>query len=250
MRSLKTLIVHNCSKLHQFPHTMRDFEEDFEELFCVPNPSAYSYELPVSPNFFSPPFVNLESEFPELGKLDPKFLQPGILSPQLESQQEPESPKTEIPPRGTTKRSHWEDQMREVILTGGCCLYLLEELDLSYCHLKEGGITSEFFHLPSLQLLNLSGNYICKIPPNISKLSKLRILKFSHCKLLLEIPVLPSNLREIDAHGCPSLLPLQRQTQLLQSLLNCLKSDIQVQFSRHRTLNTAMGLTCYFCAGF
>ena len=69
--------------------------------------------------------------------------------------------------------------MKEAILRHSCNLYLLEELDLSYCNLKEGGITIETFHLPSLQVLNLSGNNFCKLPPNISNFSKLRILKMS-----------------------------------------------------------------------
>ena len=77
-------------------------------------------------------------------------------------------------------------------------------------------------------MLNLSGNNFNEIPPNISNLCMLRILKMSHCKWLLEIPELPPSLREIDVHGCPLLLPLQSQTKLLQSLLDCFKSDIQV----------------------
>lgn len=171
---------------------------------------------------------NLEPEIPQqgieepgllqLGNLEPEFLQPG--SPQ------PESSKPESAPAGPPKR-YWEDQVEKAICSDWSLCWL-EELDLSYCNLKEGGIAREVFHLPPLQVLNLSGNNFCKIPPNIGKCSKLRILKMSHCKLLLEIPELPSSLREIDAHGCPLLLPLQRQTQLLHSLLNCFKSDIQV----------------------
>ena len=118
--------------------------------------------------------------------------------------------------------------MKEAILRHRCSLYWLEELDLSYCNLKEGGITIETFHRLLLQVLNISRNNFCKLPPNISNFSKLRILKMSHCKLLLEIPELPSNLQEIDAHGYPSLVLLQRQNQLMHSLLNCFKSDIQV----------------------
>ena len=197
--SLKTLIVQNCSKLYKIPSMLR---------LCDDVESFLSHEAE-SPVIAIPIPGNSQH-----WNLEPEFIQRG--SPQ------PESP---------SKRSRWEDdQMTEVILSDDCSLYWLEELDLSYCNLEEGGITSEVFHLPSLQVLNLSGNNFLKIPPNISNLSKLKILKMSHCKLLLEIPDLPSSIREIDAHGCAYLLPLRWHSQLFHSLLNCLKSDIQVQF--------------------
>ena len=211
LRTLKILHIHNCSKLYKFPSMLRSSTDNIRQnLRFYSSKFASFYHVRPQPKSPKPNFL-------QNGNLEPEFIQRG--SPQ------PESP---------SKRSHWEDdQMTEVILTDDCSLYWLEELDLSYCNLEEGGITSEVFHLPSLQMLNLSGNNFWKIPPNISKLSKLRILKMSNCKLLLEIPELPSSIREIDAHGCPNLLPLQRQTQLFHSLLNCLKSDIQVQFLLH-----------------
>lgn len=199
LRSLKTLLVNNCSKLSKFPDTLRSFLEEFK--------------------WSASRLLQVRTQIRKVGNLKPEFLQPG--SPQ------PESSKPESAPAGPPKR-YWEDQVEKAICSDSWSLCWLEELDLSYCNLKEGGIAREVFHLPPLQVLNLSGNNFCKIPPNIGKCSKLRILKMSHCKLLLEIPELPSSLREIDAHGCPLLLPLQRQTQLLHSLLNCFKSDIQV----------------------
>ena len=248
LRSLKTLLVHNCSKLYKFPNTLRSFEHLSD--FGIENVKAYCGHDAMELDFLLEPnnleFMNQgqefihhwspEPEFLQLWNLEPKFFQHGSLNPG--SPQPDQSHNSESSARGTPNRSPWEDQMPGAILTGGCSLYWLEELDLSYCNLKEGGIASEVFHLPSLQVLNLSGNNICKVPSNISNLSKLRILKMNHCKLLLEIPELPSSLREIDGHGCPSLLPLQRQTQLLHSLLNCFKSDIQVLFSWHRTVRT------------
>ncbi|RVW11952.1 hypothetical protein CK203_091835 [Vitis vinifera] len=42
------------------------------------------------------------------------------------------------------------------------------------------------------------------IPSGISQLCKLRYLDISHCKMLQDIPELPSSLREIDAHYCTS----------------------------------------------
>lgn len=58
----------------------------------------------------------------------------------------------------------------------------LEKLDLSYCDGMEGAIFSD-----------------------IGQFYKRRELNISHCKLLQEIPELPSTLREIDAHDCTAL---------------------------------------------
>lgn len=210
LRSLKTLLVHNCSKLSKFPDTLRSFwiesthEPMGEELHFRGG------SLSLSPR-----------RSPKRSSLQPRRLKPKPGSPQHEGC------KPVSAPMGPPKR-YQEDQMEKAICSDSWSLCWLEELDLSYCNLKEGGIAREVFHQPPLQVLNLSGNNFCVIPPNIGKCSKLRILKMSHCKLLLQIPELPSSLREIDAHGCPLLLPLQRQTQLLHSLLNCFKSDIQV----------------------
>ena len=291
LRSLKTLLVHNCSKLSKFPDTLRSFPivspcaawdmlgEDeklirFSRSICAVRSQKQSMRdcsqppgrnsepaflqlWSPQPEFLQvgnlepeiPQLLNLEPEFPQVGIEEPELLQLGNLEPEIPQQgieepgllqlgnlepgflqlgsPKPESSKPESAPTGPPKR-YREDQMEKAIRSDSWSLCWLEELDLSYCNLKEGGIAREVFHLPPLQVLNLSGNNFFRIPPNIGKCSKLRILKMSHCKLLLEIPELPSSLREIDAHGCPLLLPLQRQAQLLHSLLNCFKSDIQV----------------------
>ena len=155
-----------------------------------------------------------EPETPQLGNLEPEFPQHG--SPQSDSLEswspqsdipEPGSPQSENPrPEGSSK-SYCEDQ-KDANLSDSCILYGLEELDLSYCNLAQG-ITRQVCNLPSLQVLNLSGNNFCKTPSHICNLCKLRILKMNHCKWLLEIPELPSS-------------------KSLQSLLDCFKSDIHV----------------------
>ena len=244
LRSLQTLLVHNCPKLDKFPSVLSSVYRRFRpKVRCAIVGHGFSHPSSLKPEFLE--IRSKEPKTPQLGNLEPEFPQHG--SPQSDIP-EPGSPQSENPrPEGSSK-SYCEDQ-KDANLSDSCILYGLEELDLSYCNLAQG-ITRQVCNLPSLQLLNLSGNNFNKIPPNISNLCKLRILKMSHCKWLLEIPELPSSLREIDVHGCPSLLPLQSHTKLLQSLLDCFKSDIQVLFSRHITLDmyrhwTYMLITLY-----
>ncbi|KAL6315510.1 hypothetical protein AAG906_000808 [Vitis piasezkii] len=109
-----------------------------------------------------------------------------------------------------------------------CRLYSLEVLDLTNCNLIDDGIADEIFRLSSLQVLCLSRNHISKIPAGISQLSKLRVLGFSHCKMAVDIPELPSSLRSIDVHACTGLKTLSNPSSLLwASLFKCFKSAIQ-----------------------
>lgn len=81
----------------------------------------------------------------------------------------------------------------------------LEKLDLSYCDGMEGAIFSD-----------------------IGQFFKPRELNIIHCKLLHEIPELPSTLREIDAHDCTALETLfSPSSPLWSSLLKLLKSATQ-----------------------
>ncbi|KAL6316239.1 hypothetical protein AAG906_017786 [Vitis piasezkii] len=102
---------------------------------------------------------------------------------------------------------------------------------LSYCtNLRS--LPSSIGGLKSLTKLSLSGrpnrvteqlflskNNIHHIPSVISQLCNLECLDISHCKMLEEIPDLPSSLREIDAHGCTGLGTLSSPSSLLWSSL-------------------------------
>ena len=101
-------------------------------------------------------------------------------------------------------------------LEGFCSL---EQLDLSHSNLMEGSIPTDIWDLYSLEILNLSWNHMVSIPSGISQLCKLRYLDISHCKMLQDIPELPSSLREIDAHGCTKLEMLSSPSSLLWSSL-------------------------------
>ncbi|RVW83228.1 TMV resistance protein N [Vitis vinifera] len=101
-------------------------------------------------------------------------------------------------------------------LEGFCSLL---QLDLSHSNLMEGSIPTEIWDLYSLVILNLSWNHMVSIPSGISQLCKLRYLHISHCKMLQDIPELPSSLREIDAHGCTKLEMLSSPSSLLWSSL-------------------------------
>ncbi|KAJ9675649.1 hypothetical protein PVL29_024531 [Vitis rotundifolia] len=87
------------------------------------------------------------------------------------------------------------------ILVRICHLSSLEELNLKNCNLMEGEIPSEVCQLSSLEILDLSWNHFNSIPASISQLSKLKALGLSHCKMLQQIPELPSTLRLLDAHN-------------------------------------------------
>ncbi|RVW16164.1 Disease resistance-like protein DSC1 [Vitis vinifera] len=87
-------------------------------------------------------------------------------------------------------------------------LFSLVTLDLSNQDLTNGAIPSDLWCLSSLEYLNISGNNICHIPVAITQLCKLKKFNISHCKMLQEIPKLPSSLKRIDAHDCTGLKTL------------------------------------------
>ncbi|KAH0746592.1 hypothetical protein KY285_008249 [Solanum tuberosum] len=67
-------------------------------------------------------------------------------------------------------------------------LLSLEELDLSYCNLIDGGLPEDIGCLSSLKELNLCGNNFEYLPRSIAQLSALRSLYFSNCTRLKELP--------------------------------------------------------------
>lgn len=94
-------------------------------------------------------------------------------------------------------------------------LFSLVTLDLSNQDLTNGAIPSDLWCLSSLEYLNISGNNICHIPVAITQLCKLKKFNISHCKMLQEIPKLPSSLKRIDAHDCTGLKTLSSSSSLL-----------------------------------
>ena len=178
LRYLKTLLVHNCLKLDKFPSVL---SSGYGKM------SGKRSAMILEPGFL--PLRNLKPEF-LIRSLEPETPQPGILElevPEPGSSQsdipepgtsqsdipEPGSPQSENPrPEGSSK-SYCEYQ-KDGNLSDSCILYGLEELDFSYCNLKQG-ITRQVCNLPSLQVLNLSGNNFRKTPSHISNLCKLSV---------------------------------------------------------------------------
>ncbi|RVW58566.1 hypothetical protein CK203_110882 [Vitis vinifera] len=85
--------------------------------------------------------------------------------------------------------------------------------------MMDGVAPSDLWCLSLLEDLDLSQNSMCHIPIAITQLCNLRRLNISHCKMLEEIPELPSSLRKIDAHDCPIFGTLSNPSTLLWSFL-------------------------------
>uniref|UniRef100_A0A6N2LLQ0 TIR domain-containing protein n=1 Tax=Salix viminalis TaxID=40686 RepID=A0A6N2LLQ0_SALVM len=102
-------------------------------------------------------------------------------------------------------------------------LKLLRKLRLAYYGLSER-ITNcvDLGGLVYLEELNLSGNNFSSLPSSISVLPKLQLLRVSHCRNLVSISELPSNLKFLDAIGCKSMervrLPIQSKNNSNLSL--------------------------------
>ncbi|KAF8115077.1 hypothetical protein N665_0030s0118 [Sinapis alba] len=91
-------------------------------------------------------------------------------------------------------------QLSEMYLTD-CNLYNLPD-NFSCC-------------LSFLQSLCLSRNNIKNLPGSIKKLRHLKSLYLKHCENLISLPVLPSNLQYMDAHGCISLETVAKPMTLI-----------------------------------
>ncbi|KAL6327123.1 hypothetical protein AAG906_014941 [Vitis piasezkii] len=85
--------------------------------------------------------------------------------------------------------------------------------------MMDGVASSDLWCLSLLEVLDLSQNNMRHIPTAITQLCNLRRLNINHCKMLEEIPELPSSLREIDAHDCPIFGTLSNPSTLLCSFL-------------------------------
>ncbi|KAH0852028.1 hypothetical protein HID58_094293 [Brassica napus] len=79
----------------------------------------------------------------------------------------------------------------------------VSDLYLTNCNINK--LPDSFSSLHSLRCLCLSRNDIETLPESIEKLHCLLVLDLKHCRRLNSLPVLPSNLQYVDAHGCVSL---------------------------------------------
>ena len=81
--------------------------------------------------------------------------------------------------------------------------FRLSDLYLTNCNIYK--LPDNFSSLHSLRCLCLSRNNIETLPESIKKLHCLLLLDLKHCRRLNSLPVLPSSLQYVDAHGCVSL---------------------------------------------
>ena len=79
----------------------------------------------------------------------------------------------------------------------------LVSLNLSCCNIVT--IPINFGYLPSIQYLDLSGNYFDCLPKSIIQLSCLFNIYLNNCTRLRSLPQLPSNTGVVFAHGCTTL---------------------------------------------
>ncbi|KAL1218849.1 Disease resistance protein RPP2B [Cardamine amara subsp. amara] len=98
--------------------------------------------------------------------------------------------------------SRIEDSTGLVLLPFSGSSFLLD-LYLTNCNIHK--LPENFNSLLSLRCLCLSRNNIETLPESIEKLYSLLLLDLKHCCRLKYLPVLPSNLQYLDAHGCVSL---------------------------------------------
>ncbi|CAN8231344.1 unnamed protein product [Cochlearia groenlandica] len=95
-----------------------------------------------------------------------------------------------------------EDSTGLVLLPFSSTSRLLN-LYLTNCNIYK--LPDNFSSFHSLRCLCLSRNNIESLPESIEKLYSLLFLDLKHCCRLSSIPVLPSNIKYLDAHGCISL---------------------------------------------
>ncbi|KAM7469121.1 hypothetical protein LguiA_007304 [Lonicera macranthoides] len=80
----------------------------------------------------------------------------------------------------------------------------LTSLDLTDCNLLEGAIPIDLGSFVSLKELCLGGNNFENLP-SLNQLSQLAHLELNRCKMLRELPELPSRLKRLYANDCASL---------------------------------------------
>ncbi|KAG5574234.1 hypothetical protein H5410_054368 [Solanum commersonii] len=83
-------------------------------------------------------------------------------------------------------------------------LLSLEDLDLSYCNIIDGGLPEDIGSLSSLKMLHLRVNSFEYLPRSISQLGALEYLDLSNCKRLTQLPEdigCLSSLKELNLKG-------------------------------------------------
>ena len=128
-------------------------------------------------------------------------------------------------------------KLLQKVCLGGCPNLVTEGIEnlinlglLETQYLMDGVTLSDLRCLSLLKRLDLSQNNMRHIPTAITQLCNLRCLNISHCKMLEEIPELPSSLREINAHDCPIFGTLSNPSTLLWYFLLKWFKKIEVQF--------------------
>ena len=84
-------------------------------------------------------------------------------------------------------------------------LHSLKVLSLRGCNLPEGVLPHDLGYLPSLERLDLSRNNFITMSASLNRLSRLRSLIIEYCKCLQSLPELPSGIENLNAHSCKSL---------------------------------------------
>ncbi|KAM7469074.1 hypothetical protein LguiA_007257 [Lonicera macranthoides] len=93
---------------------------------------------------------------------------------------------------------------RSLVLDPIWGLTSLTSLHLTGCNLLEGVIPADIGSLFSLEKLCLGGNNFENLP-SLNQLSQLAHLELTGCKMLRELPELPSRLNKLFANDCASL---------------------------------------------
>ncbi|PPD66866.1 hypothetical protein GOBAR_DD36259 [Gossypium barbadense] len=217
MESLETLILSGCSSLVRFP----EIDGKMERLKTLDLSSCYRVEN-LSENLCKGPSYKLLPNLPSLFKV---------------IQGRRTNPMARMLPLLSGLSSLRELKLRDCNLCEGdispdisglSCLEILDlsgnnfisipasltrlsklaYLILSNCNLCTFGETdthSDISGLSSLSYLNLSGKNFISIPASLTRLSKLKLLELSGCKMLKSLPELPKSIGSVTIDDCSSL---------------------------------------------
>ncbi|KAJ4880996.1 LRR-like disease resistance protein [Raphanus sativus] len=234
LKSLKTLILSGCSKLMNFPTISENIESlylDGTAVERVPESIGFLRNLAVLNLKKCCSLMSLPDNFCKLKSLKKLILSgcsrlesfPDINEDMgsLEILLMDETAINQIP------RKMYMSSLKMFSFGGSKVqdLTCLELLPFSGCSgLSEMYLTDcNLYTLPDnfscclsfLQSLCLSRNNMENLPGSIKKLHHLKSLYLKHCENLISLPVLPSNLQYMDAHGCTSLETVAKPMTLI-----------------------------------